>query len=356
MGQRMSSDNQNVKRTKAKKGSTARENVYVLPQEEELLGRCWLLAASADALSPSRWFALSPRGTQGARSPDRRAFSISPHVLSSSERVRQPVLRDLGVNIHRGLTVCGYQNLTVASVDAPAAQRKKSMRVGGVHIDLPPLPATSEDGAVGSSRYVLIAMRRVSVEAELRDYATAAYTRYEVQAPPANDAERRCYGEGCLTGVLYGAVVVLHVASSMNAVARLVQLCETAARSVGVPPSALQVQEEASFVVKAAMDSATQAREESAAATAGSSPDRPSYVHLQSVICGDAAASRLGDGLKRPPSDKTGEALPEEETLRFVAEWAVQVHQTPSAWRPINAFLQRYEAIADSLLLKSKKN
>ncbi|KPI88885.1 hypothetical protein ABL78_2002 [Leptomonas seymouri] len=351
----MSSDTQKAKRTKQKSCSTAHDNVYVLPREAELIGRCWLLASTASALSPSRWFALSYGGMQGARSPDRRAFSISSAVLSPSARDRQPVLRDLGINIHKGLTACGYENISIASINALAAQQKRSIRVGGVHIDLPRLPQNYDDGFVRESCYIVIAVRRVSVESELREYATASYTRHVVKAPPVNDEERLQYGEGCLTGLLYGAAVVLHVPERMRAAARLVKLCGEAGRGAGVLPSALQVQEETAFGVRGPVSAGMAAPEQPAAATGEVSPHCPWYVHLLSVLCESAFERELVAALERAELDKTSEVLSQEDTLRLIAEWVVRVHQNPSAWSPINAFLQRYEAIADSLLLNSKK-
>jgi hypothetical protein len=359
MGQRMSSDNATAHKAPLRKNhAAAGKEVYVLPQEEDLLGRCWLLAPSADSFSPSRWFALTPSTWRGARLADRRAFSVSKDVLPSNERVRQPVLRDLGVNVHKGLSVYGYQGITVASLKAQAAQQKKSLRVGGVQVSLPLLPpgdGGDSSGARGIGLYVIIAVRRVSVEADLREYATASFTRYPVKAPPANEEERNEYGEGCITGLLYGAAVVLHVppASASGVGARIVRMCEVAAREAGVPPSALQVQEESVMGVGGSADAS--AHPDAAATDGAASPKCSSSVRLLSVNCADGFDAALKECLPGSLSDLLKDGMIDDDAWKGVAQWVVRVHQTPSAWCLLNAFLQRYEAIAESLLVAKRK-
>lgn len=372
MGQRMSSDNQKAQRHKPKTSSAVAGEVYVLPREEELLGRCWLLASSVDSFSPSRWFSLSAPTANGSCPGDRRAFSISPDVLSPSERARQPVLRSLNVNIHKGLSVCGYQNITIAAMSAAAAQQKKTVRVGGVQVALPPASpqqAANDAESLDQSCYVIVVVRRVSIEAELRDYATASYTRYDVKAPPVNEDERRTFGEGCLTGLLYGASVVLHVPKDADVAAQLVQLCEEAARARGVASSALQVQAESVYGAKESVEhacaklaaeagsggvAATDKKDVRQAAVPASSP---SYVYLVGVESSGAFVKKLRDAFPSnlASDNASGVKLNGSDALKVVAKWSVAAHQTPSAWVAMNAFLQRYEAVADSLLVSSKK-
>lgn len=362
MGQRMSSDNQKVHKSKAKGSAVSSKDVYLLPQEEELLGRCWLLASSADSFSPSRWFALMPSTWEGARPEQRRAFSISRAVLSPAERLRQPALRDLSINVHTGLRVCGFANVTVATLNAAAARQKSSLRVGGLQVPLPPVVDPADSTRQEDGTYVVVAVRRASVEAELRDYATAGLTRHAVQAPPANEEERRAFGEGCITGVLYGAAVVLHVAAAaagrLDVAPRLAQMCRDEARRAGVAAAALQVQEEAvlgGMALAASAGSEGHPPAASDAAAGNGSANSGLCLHLLSVCCGKEFEAALREAFERGVFEGDAESGGTEEALKAVAQWAVRVHQTPSAWCPMNAFLQRYEAIADSLLVAKKR-
>lgn len=349
----MSSDNQKAHRSKPKRSGGASGAPFLLPAEADLLGRCWLLASSADSLSPSRWFALTEKNRRGMRDDNRRAFSISPDPLPSSDQARQPVLRDLNVNVHRGLSVCGYANITITAVPTTAGQPPRTVRVGGVHVELPSLQPESE-AKEEAGQYVVVVVRRLSVEAELKDYATAGYKRVAIAAPPTNAAERDEYGEGCITGILYGAVLVLHTQLDAHLVPRLVRLCEEAARASNVSPTALSVQEERAAGVRIATQPAGAAEETNAQASG------TPWLRLLSVEAetktADALRSEWAAARDAAPSGDAAAALRDDaEALPFVAAWAVHAHQTPSTWCPLNLFLQRYEAIADSLLVLSRR-
>lgn len=333
MGQRMCPSGPS---TEPKRQPITSGPLCALPQQAELLGRCWLLAASADSFSPSRWFA--PRTDESGAAhppPERRAFAVSRDLLSRSAQQRHPVLGELHVNVHKGLSVCGFHKLTLTAIAAPEAQRRRCLRVGGVQVPLPKLtdPADATANAAGAAGwYVVLVSRRVSIEMEPREYATAGYKRVPVRAPPTSDAERAMYGEGCITGVLYGVAAVLHTSSGGVAEA-LAERCTAAAQAAHVPAKVLEVQVEGV------------SRGSHAADTACDAPPCLLSCEAAAEEC-DALAALL------PPA--AAACRGPEATLDDVAAWAVRVHQRPQSWVPLNLFLQRYEAIGESLLQCSR--
>lgn len=275
------------------------------------LGQCWLLADTSASFSPSRWFCLCPRTLQGQRAGGRRCFSHSTRLVPRRERARVPFLAQrTDLDLCEGLSLTCYDGVTVHAYAASTCARSAAVNVGGVHVDVSGVADTLLARAADMPLVFVVALRRAEVEMEPSKYRTAPYTRYAVQAPPANEEQRQAYGEGCITGIQYGAYAM--VQSGADVLGALRRACEASLSGASVKCTA---------------------RREVPASDAAVVDDTSFRVRVVEIRC-----------------EGGGEGTDSQMSLSEMGAWVAAVYTNPRRWCATGLFLQRYEAIGQSLL------
>lgn len=283
----------------------------------ELLGRCWRLANERGAFSPSRWFPLCERTIQLAPAACRArpCFTLAaPRAMSERERKRDPRLLALPrLLLPPGLTVTVYAKVAISVFAAAELRGKRYISVDGVPVDVAFVDTLLTNGEPSHKYICILAVWRMDVEMDLTQYATAPYTRHPVKYGGAvSDAMWDEYGEGCITGIRYGGLMIATASES----------------AVGFSlVNALRAEKTLSSVewyVKGVDDHPTP---KSCAASAGSAELR--------------VFSRVGG---------TEGGVEERSTVRGCVKWVTGLFDEPTLWQPLGLFLQRYEAVGQCLL------
>lgn len=330
----LKSSRDSLNRTQQNDKAAVRSAVVELPDQVEYLGACWLLASNKESLSPSRWFPLCPRTLQGQRGDRQHCFVVSPHLISSKARRKDRYMMENNITVHEGLHVCGYTGITISSFRHRDLRNEHTIQLGGVHIDV---ESTCHSPMGERPILVVIAVRCAEVHMEPNKYVANKYERVPVRAPPVSFEERQTFGEGCITGIQYGGYLVMEATHDVSSL--LTNLCRTMARRNGWENITIVGERGASR--DGAVPEWTSLTAPGAAAL---TQEDLGVVQMTTPSEASPYAETL-HGLRR-----SDEPFSLQYALGTMAAWALDVCQRPETWTPTCLFLERYEAIGETIL------